>query len=113
MTKTEYVEKMKRVLATMDYRLAVRVIQRDTAHVLDGLDVKIVNEIISVLAKNPKGSFSMEMPDTAKSFLSGVLRSGNTGQKKSGMPPGATHIVPGSDGKQHYTDGQNDLGVVE
>ena len=73
----------------------------------------VVNEIISVLAKNPKGSFSMEMPDTAKSFLSGVLRSGNTGQKKSGMPPGATHIVPGSDGKQHYTDGQNDLGVVE
>lgn len=27
-------------------------------------------------------------------------------------PPGATHIVPGSDGKMHYTDGKSDLGVV-
>lgn len=30
-----------------------------------------------------------------------------------GAPPaGATHIVPGSDGKNHYTDGKNDLGVA-
>jgi hypothetical protein len=27
-------------------------------------------------------------------------------------PPGATHTVPGSDGKMHYTDGKSDLGVV-
>lgn len=27
-------------------------------------------------------------------------------------PSGATHIVPGSDGKMHYTDGKSDLGVV-
>ena len=31
---------------------------------------------------------------------------------KSGPPSGATHIVPGSDGKLHYTDGKSDLGVV-
>jgi hypothetical protein len=29
------------------------------------------------------------------------------------LPHGATHVVPGSDGKMHYTDGQNDLGVVQ
>jgi hypothetical protein len=28
-------------------------------------------------------------------------------------PPGATHIVMGSDGKQHYTDGKQDLGLAE
>ena len=28
------------------------------------------------------------------------------------MPNGATHVVPGSDGRMHYTDGTNDLGVV-
>ena len=27
-------------------------------------------------------------------------------------PPGATHIVPGSDGHNHYTDGKNDLGIA-
>lgn len=31
----------------------------------------------------------------------------------SGPPKGATHIVPGSDGKMHYTDGKNDLGVAQ
>ena len=30
-----------------------------------------------------------------------------------GVPKGATHTVPGSDGKMHYTDGKNDLGVVK
>jgi hypothetical protein len=30
----------------------------------------------------------------------------------AGAPAGATHIVPGSDGKMHYTDGKKDLGVV-
>jgi hypothetical protein len=29
------------------------------------------------------------------------------------LPPGATHVVPGSDGKMHYTDGTSDLGVVK
>jgi hypothetical protein len=29
-----------------------------------------------------------------------------------GPPPGATHIVPGSDNRMHYTDGKNDLGVA-
>ncbi|HVW78508.1 MAG TPA: M23 family metallopeptidase [Alloacidobacterium sp.] len=29
------------------------------------------------------------------------------------LPPGATQVVPGSDGKMHYTDGKNDLGVVK
>jgi hypothetical protein len=29
------------------------------------------------------------------------------------VPAGATHVAPGSDGKMHYTDGQNDLGVEE
>lgn len=29
------------------------------------------------------------------------------------LPDGATHVVPGSDGKLHYTDGQRDLGVVQ
>jgi murein DD-endopeptidase MepM/ murein hydrolase activator NlpD len=29
------------------------------------------------------------------------------------MPSGATHVAPGSDGKLHYTDGKNDLGVVQ
>jgi len=30
----------------------------------------------------------------------------------NGPPPGATHIVPGSDGKNHYTDGKRDLGIA-
>ena len=30
-----------------------------------------------------------------------------------GVPKGATYTVPGSDGKMHYTDGKNDLGVVK
>jgi hypothetical protein len=29
------------------------------------------------------------------------------------MPPGATSIVPGSDGQLHYTDGKKDLGVAK
>jgi murein DD-endopeptidase MepM/ murein hydrolase activator NlpD len=29
------------------------------------------------------------------------------------MPAGATHVVHGSDGKMHYTDGKTDLGVVQ
>jgi hypothetical protein len=36
------------------------------------------------------------------------------GQQQGGNEPqGATHTVPGSDGKMHYTDGKNDLGVVK
>jgi polyhydroxyalkanoate synthesis regulator phasin len=35
------------------------------------------------------------------------------GGGKAGPPAGATHIVPGSDGKMHYTDGKQDLGVVQ
>ena len=31
---------------------------------------------------------------------------------KPSVPPGATMKVPGSDGKLHWSDGQNDLGVV-
>jgi hypothetical protein len=34
-------------------------------------------------------------------------------ESTSGVPKGATHTVPGSDGKMHYTDGKNDLGVVK
>lgn len=34
-------------------------------------------------------------------------------QGQSGPPAGATHTVPGSDGKMHYTDGKTDLGVVQ
>lgn len=37
---------------------------------------------------------------------------GKTPSAPSGPPAGATHIVPGSDGKNHYTDGKNDLGVA-
>jgi hypothetical protein len=36
----------------------------------------------------------------------------NTPQQRTGPPPGATHIVPGSDGHNHYTDGKNDLGIA-
>jgi hypothetical protein len=33
---------------------------------------------------------------------------------QTGAPPaGATHKAPGSDGKMHWTDGKNDLGVVK
>jgi hypothetical protein len=38
---------------------------------------------------------------------------GGQAPQASGPPPGATHTVPGSDGKMHYTDGKNDLGVVQ
>ena len=35
------------------------------------------------------------------------------GDKAKPAPPsGATHVVPGSDGKMHYTDGKADLGLV-
>jgi hypothetical protein len=36
------------------------------------------------------------------------------GGKQQGMPSGATHIVPGPDGKKHYTNAQGtvDLGVA-
>lgn len=38
----------------------------------------------------------------------------NTIQKRQfQMPSGATSVVPGSDGKMHYSDGKNDLGVVQ
>ena len=36
-----------------------------------------------------------------------------SGGGNPGVPKGATHTVPGSDGKMHYTDGKNDLGVVK
>jgi hypothetical protein len=35
------------------------------------------------------------------------------GGAQGGIPNGATHTVPGSDGKMHYTDGKKDLGVVK
>lgn len=35
-----------------------------------------------------------------------------TAPASSGVPTGATSIVPGSDGKNHYTDGRRDLGVA-
>ena len=37
----------------------------------------------------------------------------NSESAPQGVPKGATHTVPGSDGKMHYTDGKNDLGVVK
>jgi hypothetical protein len=52
---------------------------------------------------------------------SGAARMGvNLGAVSSGQPSststppqGATHTVPGSDGKMHWTDGKSDLGVVQ
>ena len=45
----------------------------------------------------------------------GGAQSGDQQQTQSAVAPpaGATHIVPGSDGKMHYTDGKSDLGVVQ
>jgi hypothetical protein len=39
--------------------------------------------------------------------------SGGGQATKAAAPAGATHVVPGSDGKMHYTDGKSDLGVVQ
>ena len=48
----------------------------------------------------------------ANSVLSRMYGGSVSSAAKSGPPSGATHIVPGSDGKLHYTDGKSDLGVV-
>lgn len=42
----------------------------------------------------------------------GVINANKPSGAQAAPPPGATHTVPGSDGKMHYTDGKNDLGVV-
>jgi hypothetical protein len=47
------------------------------------------------------------------SVMGRMYGSGDTQQQAApSAPAGATHIVPGSDGKNHYTDGKNDLGVA-
>jgi hypothetical protein len=42
-------------------------------------------------------------------FPSGMTGGGNAGA----MPAGATMKVPGSDGKLHWSDGKQDLGVAQ
>lgn len=43
----------------------------------------------------------------------GVINANKPSGAQAAPPPGATHTVPGSDGRMHYTDGKNDLGVVQ
>jgi hypothetical protein len=44
---------------------------------------------------------------------SGIPQIHRNSSASSVPPSGATHIVKGSDGKEHYTDGKRDLGVVQ
>lgn len=47
------------------------------------------------------------------SYHAKAVAAAQQGVSSSAPPPGATHTVPGSDGKMHYTDGKSDLGVVQ
>ena len=52
--------------------------------------------------------------DTHKKLTTIDTSGGQSAAKKTGAPAGATHIVPGPDGKRHYTNAQGtvDLGIV-
>lgn len=71
------------------------------AAAVEGIRGSVLSQAKSRIGKNPilGRMYGSELPQAAP--------------QAAAPPPGATHIVPGSDGKMHYTDGKKDLGVVQ
>ena len=90
-----------------------------------GVTAKLFRSKISSLENQWNQNKSAAMPDFQNRFIMPQAQqtlqryapeSGNQpaqGGAQGGIPNGATHTVPGSDGKMHYTDGKKDLGVVK
>ena len=78
-------------------------------------------KMIGGIPKNPE-SLKAAIDGIVDSAATPMINAGSTrhggnqpaqGGGNPGVPKGATYTVPGSDGKMHYTDGKNDLGVVK
>jgi hypothetical protein len=72
----------------------------------DQVDKAIQQELIQQTISTPRS------PWNPLAFL-GISPNTSTAVHSFQMPAGATHVVPGSDGKMHYWDGTKDLGVVQ
>jgi hypothetical protein len=93
------------------------------------LQYKIQNDIDKIKTENNGKATAQQVDDAIKAELVkhtltmprspwnplAILGSPNSTTDKFTfqMPSGATHVVPGSDGKMHYTDGKTDLGLVQ
>ena len=81
--------------------------------VFDGMDNTAANALAAGNG-NPALKARLERiknPGTSSDQFAQPPASGGN-QSGSKRPQGATHIVPGSDGKMHYTDGKKDLGIA-
>jgi hypothetical protein len=61
----------------------------------------------------PSSHYQTPMPGVSDEAKAARAQLDPTYKGEGSIPQGATHIVPGSDGKMHYTDGKSDLGVVK
>ena len=74
------------------------------AGALEGIRGSVNSQVVSRIGKNPI---------LQRMYGNGTGSPTAGAPAPKGPPTGATHIVPGSDGKMHYTDGKSDLGVVQ
>jgi len=105
-------------------------ITADDKQLLIDLTYKINNDIDQIKAQNHGKATAAQVDEAIKQELIqhtlstprsawnplrvlGISPSTSEQKYSFQMPAGATHVAPGSDGKMHYTDGKNDLGVVQ
>lgn len=72
----------------------------------DQVDKAIQTELIQRTLTVPRSAWN-------PLAITGISPNSSTKRFNFEMPSGATSVVPGSDGQLHYTDGANDLGVVQ
>jgi hypothetical protein len=99
----------KSQLGTLHYK-----VQSDIDQIKSQNHGKITSEQVDQVIKKELTQQTLAIPRSPYSPLA-IFGNKTYTEKKFGfeLPKGATHVVPGSDGKMHYTDGTNDLGVVE
>jgi len=94
-------EKYKKILAEVEND------PKSAALKLENVKAELQNKY-----NNQLGSLGNAGYNTGKFSKENISSSPSTPQTGVSAPKGATHKVKGSDGKWHYTDGKNDLGVV-
>lgn len=107
--------------------------QEDKA-VVGALKYRIMNDVDQIKAQNHGKATADQVDEVIKRAVTQhILRTSNeprsqwnplvfsgisdkypsTTKRGFEMPDGTTMVVPGGDGKMHYSDGKNDLGIVE
>ena len=97
---------------TPDQRQQIRALVKTVSDKLNSKQ-EILNQAAGDLVNSDDPKEHRGIVQKARLGLNSIDEGNQAAQGGGNAPQGATHTVPGSDGKMHYTDGKNDLGVVK